>query len=411
MTRRFRLAVLNTHPQPYTAPLYCALAREPEIDLTVYYCSRLGLEPHVDPAFGTKFKWDVPLIDGYRWKFLPELRGRSALGSFGSLVNPSIVTELARGRYDAFWLHGHTYATDMLAFVSARLSRIPIFYHSESSLYFDRVVRRRAHVRIIKPLVLRFMFGGVARFLAVGSRNREFYLRYGAQPEQIFHVPYSVDNAYFADMAAKYRPSRDALRTELGIKPRDVVFLWAAKMTEQKAPLPMLEAFASLRDIEDIALLMVGDGTLHKAAEEFVRERRLDNVHFTGFANQSEMAKFYSMSDVFVRPDGVYQGDWGLTVNEAMAAGLALVSTDGIGATDDLVRHGDNGMVVSFGDTQTLTSAFRELALSPEMCGRMGARSAEIIQTWSYRECVRGTLDALRSLPGRSVRPLEIART
>ncbi len=66
----YKLAILNTHPIQYFAPLYRRLAQEPDIDLTVYFCSRQGAEEYLDPGFGERIKWDISLLDGYKNQFL-----------------------------------------------------------------------------------------------------------------------------------------------------------------------------------------------------------------------------------------------------------------------------------------------------------------------------------------------------
>ena len=67
----YRVAVLNSHPIQYFAPLYRYLAASPEIDLTVFFLSDLSVREYHDPGFGRAFKWDVPLLGGYRHEFLP----------------------------------------------------------------------------------------------------------------------------------------------------------------------------------------------------------------------------------------------------------------------------------------------------------------------------------------------------
>src|SRR5450756_1994369 len=110
MPKRFRLAVLNSHPIQYFAPLYRRIAATGDIDITVYYCSRQGVERgYVDPGFGHEVIWDVPLLEGYRHVFLRNLWGDRGVGGFFSLVNLGIVRELLRNRYHAIWLHGHNY--------------------------------------------------------------------------------------------------------------------------------------------------------------------------------------------------------------------------------------------------------------------------------------------------------------
>ncbi|GAC1396523.1 MAG: hypothetical protein NVSMB56_11280 [Pyrinomonadaceae bacterium] len=396
MSRIYRLAVVNSHVIHNRAPLYRRLARESDIDLTVYYYSRRGVEGYFDEEFGKRMKWDVPLLDGYDYKFLPNLSRRDRGFGLLNFINPSIIGELRREKYDAVLLHGYMYTSDYLTMLGARLSGTPIFYRSEASLVYDREVSRPWHLRIIKPSMLRTLFRQVSAFLVIGTLNREFYRHHGADERRIFHAPYAIDNEFFMRRTAEYRASRAGLRRELGIGDDAIVFLFAAKMTAMKAPLELLRAYREIAALPNVALVMVGDGELKAEAERYAQAENLPSVHFTGFINQSELPKYYALSDVFIRPDGLYQGDWGLTVNEAMAAGLALISSDRIGATIDLVHNGANGRVIRFGDPADLSNAMREMASDAERTRRMGERSIEIIKGWSYEECVQAIKNALQ---------------
>jgi glycosyltransferase involved in cell wall biosynthesis len=402
--RTYRVAILNTHPIQYFAPLYKRIAQEPEIDLTVYYCSHQGVDEYADSDFGKPIKWDLPLLEGYRYRFLPNLRRRDQVNGGTSLINPSIVKEIRKGHYDVLWLHGYTFISDWLALATARLSGTKIFYRSESSLSYDRRVNRPRSVRLIKPLLLRSLFKQIKCFLAIGTLNKEFYLHYGARPEQIYHVPYAVDNEYFASKVSECRAQRDDIRASMGINPNDIVFLFAAKMTPKKSPLELLQAYERLADLPNKAIIMAGDGELRTELEAYVDKHKLSGVHFVGFLNQSELPKCYAISDVFVRADGLYKGDWGLTVNEAMAAELAIIASDSIGVTTDLVKTDENGLVVRFGDLADLARAMRRMVLDPEACLRMGKRSAEIISGWGFDQCVKGVLNALYSIDQRGAK-------
>lgn len=395
--RRYRMAVLNSHPIQYFAPLYRRLADHREVDLTVYYCSPQGTEQYLDPGFDAVMEWDVPLLDGYRYKILPNLRPGGQVGGFLSLVNPAIVAELLRNRYDAVWLHGYNYLTHCLTVPAARLAGSKLFYRTESSLLYDSRVRRSPHIRLLKPALLRLLFSQIECFLAIGSVNAEFFRHYGVPSARLFHVPYSVDNDWFAEQAARHRPARDRIRAEFGIAPDAVTFLFPAKMIPLKRPLEVLAAYERL-PATGKALLMAGDGPLRNQAEAYVRERRLEGVRFLGFVNQSELPRIYAVSDVLVRPDGVSKGDWGLTVNEAMASGLAVISTEAIGASIDLVRDGENGYLARFGSLEAFADAMGRAVADPERTRRMGQRSSEIIASWGFQQCADGILQALNSL-------------
>jgi glycosyltransferase involved in cell wall biosynthesis len=394
---KYRVAVLNSHPVQYFAPLYRRLAREPEIDLTVYYCDAGGSTEHFDSGFGRRVQWDIPLLDGYRHEFLANLRSQG-LGGPLSLINPAIVRAILTQHYDALWLHGYSFATDWLALLSAIATRTPILYRSESSLRYDANTRRSRALLWIKSWVLRVLFRQVNGFLAIGTDNGNFYRHYGAPPERIFAVPYTVDNDFFRTQTELWRKQRNTLRAAIGIASEDVVFLFAAKMIAIKRPSELVQAFGRIARGRNAKLLLVGDGPELANVRELPTAQGIGGVVFAGFANQSELPKYYAISDVLVRPDGIYKGDWGLTVNEAMAAGLAVIATDQIGATTDLVKSGVNGRVVRFGSLDDLAAAMESLASDRAAVRRMGEASREMIKRWSYEECVKGVLSALHSI-------------
>lgn len=70
MNRKIRLAYLVSHLIQYQAPLLRQIAADPDIDLTVFFCSDISTRKHVDEGFGQVIEWDTPLLDGYKHVFL-----------------------------------------------------------------------------------------------------------------------------------------------------------------------------------------------------------------------------------------------------------------------------------------------------------------------------------------------------
>src|SRR5215216_5830713 len=60
-----RIAVLNSHPIQYFAPLYAYLNRAPDLDVTALYLSDVSIRGGKDAGFGREVKWDVDLLAGY----------------------------------------------------------------------------------------------------------------------------------------------------------------------------------------------------------------------------------------------------------------------------------------------------------------------------------------------------------
>ena len=197
-----RLAVLFTHPVQYTAPVLRELASHPEIDLTVYYLSRHGLDASFDPQFGKTIEWDIPLLGGYKHVFVPNLRKSSRVIGFFQLLNVSLVNELRRERFDVLMVHGYEHVIKWVAFVTAGICGTRLVLHGESQLNEPRTLLRR----IAKELLLRCLFKCFSAFAYIGRANRRYYKHYGVHSGRLFFAPYCVDSAYFAARPKAWQP-------------------------------------------------------------------------------------------------------------------------------------------------------------------------------------------------------------
>ena len=71
-TKVTRIAVLNSHPIQYFAPLYAYLNAAPDLEVTALYLSDFSIRGGKDAGFGRDVKWDLDLLAGYRSVFLGE---------------------------------------------------------------------------------------------------------------------------------------------------------------------------------------------------------------------------------------------------------------------------------------------------------------------------------------------------
>jgi glycosyltransferase involved in cell wall biosynthesis len=119
-------------------------------------------------------------------------------------------------------------------------------------------------------------------------------------------------------------------------------------------------------------------------------------VVFTGFIdNQRMLSALYRGSDVLVHASEFEP--WGLVINEAAAAGMAMVVTDVTGAAAELVQEGENGRLFEANDQQGLNDALLDVS-SPDRIDRIKAANEPIIREWrSAGDPVKGLRRALSS--------------
>ena len=404
MARKFRIAVVNSHPIQYFAPLYRYLHASGDFEVTALYCSDHSLRGGLDAGFNQPVKWDVDLLSGYKSAFLGVRAKTRTPAGFWSLVCPELVHELTPEKYDAVVVHGTQFASYVLATVIAKMRGIPVFNRCETQLRLARSpARRRA-----RNVVLASLYRRLDAFLAIGSANRRYYESLGVAPSRIFVVPYTIDNERFAASARVSEEERRALRSGLGLKPDLPVILYASKLQRRKHPDTVLRAVAALQR-EGLACqaLLVGSGEMYDELRRLRDELCIENVSFAGFVNQAELPKLFGLSDVFVLP--AENEPWGLIVNEVMCAGLPVVVGSEVGCVEDLVRDGETGILVRAGSVDDVRDAIRKLLMDPEGRRSMGERARGLIGSWDYEACRRGLLEACDAVLGarshRGTRP------
>lgn len=390
--RVVRLAYLVSHPIQYQAPLLRRVAKEPGIDLTVFFISDFSLGEYRDEGFGTSFKWDVPLLGGYRHQML-QTKGPSSPVTATRPWIRNLTPVLRAGRFDAIWLHGYSQITHLRAIAAARRLGIKVMIRAESQM---TSAEGTGLTRSMKEAFIRRLFRKIDAFLAIGTLNQAYYEHYGVSPERIFQVPYAVDNAMFQSLASEADLDREKLRGDLGLEPGRPVILFASKLIPRKRAGDLIEAYARLLRVANEPhpyLVIVGDGEQRAMLEARARELGLAAVLFLGFKNQRELPAYLNLCDVFVLASE--REPWGLIVNEAMNAGRPVIVTDEVGASSDLVEDGVNGFTIPARDVDALVNALSSITSNPEKAREMGRSGLERINTWDYDADVRGIKQAL----------------
>ena len=377
---KIRLAVIITHAIQYQVPLYKEFTKHSNIDINVYYFCKWGSHEYYDPQLGKKMKWDVPMLDGYKYKFLLNLSPLDTPDKFFGLINPGIIKELVLNKYDAVIIHGYAIFSYLLAYLGAWISGTPILFRGE-------VVQRdnRSFMKsLIKDMFLKILFKNTGAFLSIISKSTDFYKHYGVPDNKIYYAPYSVDNDYFTIESQKWRDDKGRIKAELGYEKDQPLILFVGKLVERKRPFDLLDAF-------------VGDGKLKTELKMFCNNEKLYNVRFTGFINQAELPKYYGISDIFVLPSTSDEVS-PVVINEAMCCGLPVVVSDDIPSAGDYVKNGINGYIYTSGDVEELSQILKELLTNLSNNHIMGIASSNLIAKFGNEQTLNTISKAIESI-------------
>jgi len=203
----------------------------------------------------------------------------------------------------------------------------------------------------------------------------------GIPPHRIWRGYDVVDNQHFASRADQVRARATALRSELGLPPK--FLLYVGRFAPEKNLSRLLAAFASLVAREpqrDHRLVMVGSGP-EETSLKAQAAPLADRVLFPGFKQADELPSYYGLAEAFLLPSLIEP--WGLVINEAMASGLPIVASSQCGAVPDLVFPGLNGAVVNPHDVDDMRRALSWVMEDEPRRRAMGAASSRLIETFS----------------------------
>jgi glycosyltransferase involved in cell wall biosynthesis len=200
------------------------------------------------------------------------------------------------------------------------------------------------------------------RIIAVSEHVRRGIIkRVGVDPVDVTTIVNGIDVTRFSGGGARTR-----CREEFGVPDGSRLIGVVARLTPEKDHATLLEAFAIVSaQRSDVVLAIVGDGPTLAEAKETARRLGIEGlVRFTG--SRLDVPDILSAFDLFAmssKEEGL-----GITLIEAMAAGLPVVAT-AAGGIPEIVQDGVTGFIVPPGDSQGLADALLR-GLSDDARGR-----------------------------------------
>jgi glycosyltransferase involved in cell wall biosynthesis len=143
-------------------------------------------------------------------------------------------------------------------------------------------------------------------------------------------------------------------------------------------------------------LVIAGEGEERSLIEQTIRDCGVaDHVRLVGGKGYGELPAFYAHASAFIHASTTEQ--WGLVVNEAMAAGLPVLVSNRCGCAADLVREGENGWTFDPTNEDEMAELMLRISSDEDARKKMGARSREIIVEWGPERFASGVKAAVEA--------------
>lgn len=329
-----KLAIITTHPIQYNAPFFKMLAERKNIAVMVFYTwSQSEKQEKYDPGFKQNVEWDIPLLEGYPYCFVNNTSSNQGSHHFKGIINPTLIQEIKDWNANAVLVYGWSFKSHLQVLQYFK-NIVPVLFRGDSTLLDEQ----QGIKKLLRKIWLKYIYRKIDYAMYVGNANKKYFLAHGVNENQLIFMPHAIDNNRFS-CSEKIIQKSKAIKASLGIADDGLVFLFVGKLEQKKQPLLLLDAFKQLNS--NAHLIFVGSGAL----EEYLKTNAANNlnVHFLGFRNQGDMPIMYALCDVFVLPSSGPGETWGLSINEAMASGKAVLASDACGAVYDLLF--ENGFI------------------------------------------------------------------
>lgn len=274
---------------------------------------------------------DGPMVEKLRsWKVpvyvIPSSR------AFDISVWGKVKKLMADEKIDIVHAHGSRAQSNM--YWGARKLNLPLIYTCHGWSFHPDQHPFKRKLRILGE---QFLSGKSSVNICVSHANRSTGKElFGKFEAEVIHT--SIDTQKFNPLG-NYKD----IRKEFGIRKDAILIAYVARLTVQKQPLVMVDAFARVAsEIPRAMLLMVGDGEYKQRVEERVKELKLeDRIILQSF--RQDVPDLLAASDLFVLPS-LWEG-FPIALVEAMAMGKAVVATN-VDGTPEIVKNEENGILI-----------------------------------------------------------------
>ncbi len=266
---------------------------------------------------------------------------------------PSVKQYLKKDTYNHIVVTNFSDLTGMYAIRYMKKKRIP--YEIESDGAFA------GSGKGIKEKIKKYFLSGADRYFSTANEHDKYYLTYGASREKIVRYPFSSVRDKDILLSPISSSEKELLKKELGILEQKVI-LAVGQFIRRKGYDSLIKAMAHT-SLREVGCYIVG-GDAPQEYFDLLKDYGVKNVRFIGFKKKEELKKYYQAADIFVHP--TREDIWGLVINEAMANGLPVITTERCIAGLELVEPNKNGFIVPTEDVEALRSAINVALRRPD---------------------------------------------
>ncbi|AHM57292.1 glycosyl transferase GT4 family [Peptoclostridium acidaminophilum DSM 3953] len=366
-----KILIISIFPAPYRVAVFNELGKNVELDVIF---ERTNDYNRLSDWFSKEFK-----------NFTGYILSDSSETVKKDIQN--IKKDLWNGKYDAVILYDYSTVISLYFASICRMKKIPYFLNCDGAF-----INKSALKKIVKEFVIK----NATACFASGNMAARYFEYFKAKKEVIYYHPFTSLYEYEINKRLCSDQEKNETRKKLNINGKKIA-ITASRFISSKRIDVLIEAWASMPS--DYHLIIAGAGELEETYKQQINKLNLKNIILSGFLKKDTLFEYMKASDVFVLP--TESDTWGLVINEAMACGLPVITTNMCIAGIELVENGQNGYIVPVGDVDALKRAIRQVLVNEDLHQRMANNALKAIKKYTYENigishfnALKNTLDA-----------------
>jgi glycosyltransferase involved in cell wall biosynthesis len=371
-----KVVIVTNIPNPYRIPLFNEVNRQ---------CIEQGFQMKV--LFGSegyarrKFKLDLSECK-FDYEFLNSAKFDLGDQEKTYFTYSGLMRAIDREKPDTIIVNG-------FSIVTIRLWIRSFFRKTDYIIWSGSIHKKGRNDSPLRLKIRKLLIQRARSFIVYGSKAKEYLMRLGAHESEIFVAINTVDTNFFTSRTNFLKGSKRKVDNKKHLT-------YVGYLSSRKNVKVLLESVSRLvKERNDFILDIVGDGDDKPGLESYVRENKLEEiVKFHGFVQKEQLPDFFATSDCFL-----FQTDfdiWGLVLNEAMAAGLPVISSPNAGATFDLISEGITGFQIDFSEKEKVIEKINWILNNPQQAQEIGMNASRYIKEHASIEIsARGIMNAV----------------
>jgi len=295
-------------------------------------------------------------------------------------ISFNLLQEPINHRVNIIHAHGGNYIAELAALRYVKRKKVPfaLTYTQDSQKNYGGIVRRLGVSFYIKYLLDRVLssadviispsecYIGKSRFLGK-YKNKIVVIPNGINIKD-FDIPYS----------------KVECRSRLGLPVDANIILFVGNLSPHKGPRVLVTAMPSImKEVPNPRLIFVGNGGMREELQTLSRKLGIEKyVEFVGFIGDTwKKALYFKSADVFVNPS--FSESFGMVNLEAMACSVSIVAFK-VGGVPDVVKDGENGILVQPRDYDALANSIIYLLENEAIQRKMGENGRRRVEDYSW---------------------------